>query len=403
MPPRADASADANPAATPTLADLYAEARTETSEIDGLARFNAIIAKLGGHADDFKVGIAGRRDGATIAHIETVPFTDFDEDELARRHGPGAYRCTLKDARNQIVSNCEVRIAGAPGARPDRSPGVAAPPPQGDRLDRVERMLDKLAERLTDRPGRADSLGEVAQLIAAIKPQSEGIGVKDLITLVTTMLPLIVGKASPLRDTIDAMRMIREMESGGDLGEGGGSIMDIVRQVAAAVRVMPPAAPPSTTPPPPTSPIAPPPTPTPPAERNATATEAAAAPAAEHPIAKAIGFGAFAGVTPENLAPAVIDLIDKHAMPGSVPMERDQLERWLLAQFPGDTAPQVLAMLRPYVAELAFNIFSELDEHDNPPGEDAPSVDLDPHELDDDGNPRAGNPDTAPLTMKGNA
>jgi len=401
---QADTSADARPTESRSLSDLYADARAEIAAVDGLDRFARMVEQLRAHADDFRVAIAARRDDSTLAHVRTLPYSGFDEDLLARQCGPGRYRLTLKDAANRIVTNCELSIAAGLGAPPQSAPSFT--PPEPDRLARLESLVENLIER---RPsGAAPGLGEIAQLIQACRPASEGLSIKDLLQTVTTIVPLIAGRASPVKDIIEGMRAVRDLSGDGAESDSASLVQSILGALASmaqqqrptmratpaepappAPRRVPQSPPAPTAPPAPGTAAAPTPTPTPPPAPRPAETGLVSMLAA--PVGKAIVFGAMSGIAPENLAPAVIDLIDASADAGTVPADQAGLCEWLVGQLPPD-ASDMVPILTAYIGELAEAISVELESVE--PDEQLQD------DIDENGRPRSGDPMYAPLTTE---
>ncbi|GMV73031.1 MAG: hypothetical protein DYG93_11150 [Leptolyngbya sp. PLA2] len=334
MPPETDQTT----ATAAPRRSRYEHLRAELAEFDGIDRVARAIELAGGEADSYRLVVMRQAEGeARPASVWSGPVALFDEARLVKAAGAGRFLLQLRDRLGVIVTTAALSIdpAAVELYKPE-SPG-----PSGSDLAAEVRELRGMIEALASRaptesrssaPPWSALLGAmpaVAELIKALR--GEGLRTRDIIELAS--------QRGQISDLVAAMRDLQALSPGGGAegGSGGGEWTPVIAELMAMLRATrssqplpPPRAPapiPRAIPPAPTATAQPaavperPPAPPPPATPLDALTL--------NPYALAIGFGSSQGLSPESIAPAVADLLERDESAPELPCSASDLEAFL--------------------------------------------------------------------------
>lgn len=389
---------------------------------------------------------------AGLAQIKGLRFEGpaFDEDAAVDRLPPGSYRAKLW-AKNSgmIFVGDPFTVSDTMPRTPGEAPAPAAPPPAApgvvitaEELARQREAMEALRKEVAEhrRGGVGLTLGDLSALIASLGTAAtaliplfkrETIGIKDILPLVNK---------SSVTEAIEGLAQLQRLQ--GDSGGGGGgesetALLTAFAPLLAKLMEGKPAAPPRPQPirrePVPTDPRTVPlngharpqiaPKPNPPTNIAAAAPAASGQAQTAHaespapavpdidPIVAAVLFAASNELTAEEIAPALFGLYTKahNRDPDAAANALGQADAaTLTTEWRSRTGGGYLAACAELtdaaaaaLVEYAIDVQMDMDDPDDAEGDDdqdepgRPGIDI-PGEIDDDGNPRAGNPATAP-------
>lgn len=147
------------------------------------ATLDALLSSIAGDSERYAVHLYRKRAGRP-EYIVKLSLEEFSLDNLRERFGGGDYevRILRRDERNveRFYRTVSVVIAGAPKldvqpatSLPPGGPIAVIPAPAPDRIDRLERMVAKLAKRL-EQPTSASPLDMLEKVGAIVQSFRKG-------------------------------------------------------------------------------------------------------------------------------------------------------------------------------------------------------------------------------------
>ncbi|MFN0133179.1 MAG: hypothetical protein ACKVW3_11730 [Phycisphaerales bacterium] len=189
----------------------------------------------------------------TTRREEVVPgrfgSLDFDEQAFASAYPSGTYRRRLMIAgRKGYLFMTEFHVAEVIARVP--APAPAPPPLPPSPAD------DRLAALMASMQQQAEEYGRSMRMILerldrpAAPVPNMGVGVADVIQLISTMIPVLKPPTTPISETIAAIAQLKELapKLAGDGGGGGTDWAPIVGSVVEALANARAAAPPAPAP-----------------------------------------------------------------------------------------------------------------------------------------------------------